>query len=260
MADEVLPGVLWLRGTRGSNVYLVRGGNGAFALVDTGFASSVGPIIDEVRRLCDPDSVTHVLLTHAHFDHSAAAPELARKLGAQVVAGRGDCVVDSGGALRLDDRYGRVSLRGRRVLRTMLRLPSAGERVLVDVPLEGEVELMPGLRAIPVPGHTPGTYCYVAERPGVAFTGDLFISHKDGLARTLAATNADDKLYLATLREFALRAPEAACPGHGRPILSGFRAALEELASGQREPLRLSNLPRRVRRLIAFAGFILRRR
>ena len=46
MADLLAPGLWWLHGTRGSNVYLVESDDGQLALVDTGFSSSAEAIID----------------------------------------------------------------------------------------------------------------------------------------------------------------------------------------------------------------------
>ena len=49
MADLLAPGLWWLHGTRGSNVYLVESDDGQLALVDTGFSSSAEAIIGELK-------------------------------------------------------------------------------------------------------------------------------------------------------------------------------------------------------------------
>lgn len=64
-------------------------------------------------------------------------------------------------------------LRTSRAPRTPLRrvmgrwLPELPHRL---VELRGEVEIVPGLRAIPAPGHTPGSYACVSS--DVAFIGE----------------------------------------------------------------------------------------
>lgn len=136
-----------------------------------------------------------------------------------------------------------------------------GGPVPVDRALTGEVEIVPGLLAVPVPGHTPGSYCFLAPEPGVAFVGDLVISHPGALSRPLALSNHDDEQFLRSLSSSAMRAPDVGCPGHGEPLVGNFR----------RELLMLSALPRRsllsplllwarFRRLAGFRGLLAGRR
>ena len=258
MAEAVAEGAWWLHGTRGCNVYLVRT-ESALVLIDAGFASSLAGIVRDVASVAPGEAVTHVLLTHAHPDHAGAAEGLRRHYGARVVAGVGDCEVIAGRAV-LREAVGRS--RGvRRLVRWWRgKSPGARVRVEVDEPLEGERPIG-GLLAVPTPGHTPGSYCYVLEREGLAFVGDLVISHRDGLARPLKWANDDDARYVETLATFAARAPEAGCAGHGPPVASGFRAQLLGLS---RLPRRSRWSPRgavaRLRRLRYFGGAISRRR
>src|SRR5690606_2965836 len=102
--------------------------------------------------------------------------------------------------------------------------------VIVDRPLTGEVTVAPGILAVPTPGHTPGSYCYLDEQRGVAFVGDLVISHRDALTRPMPVANADDSLYLASLHSFAQRARQVGCAGHGHPVTEGFGVQLRQLA------------------------------
>lgn len=255
MADVVVPGVWWLHQTRGSNVYLIETLDGQFVLVDTGFVDSADGIEREIERIVGGRPVTRILLTHGHFDHAGAAGSLRERLDAIIVAGRADCEWDGDRSV-LAGRAGRWHL-ARRLSGILLhrRQPV----VKVDRPIEGEVEVAPGIVAIPIPGHTPGSYCYLDSARGVAFVGDLVISHIDGLARPMRSSNADEVQYLETLRKFAGRAPEVGCPGHGTPVPTGFGTQL----------LGLSLLPRgntgmfsivRFRRLWRFAFGMSRRR
>jgi len=258
LADAVAPGVWWLHETRGSNVFLVEAGD-ALALVDTGFASSADGIVAEIERVAPGRRLTHVLLTHGHFDHTGAAGELRERLGALVVAGAGDCVLEDGHHVvrvdvgpshrrrRLLRLVGRARRAPRRLVRELRRLgrprapppppPEPTPPLRVDVALEGEREITPGLLAVPVPGHTPGSYCFVLPERGVAFVGDLVISHRDGLARSLAFANRDDGAYLDVLRQFAERAPEIGCAGHGPPVVGDFGKQLRALAALPRRSL-----------------------
>jgi len=265
MAVEVVPGVWWLEGTRGCNVYLARATDGSFAVIDAGFADNAPAIIREVHAVtgeADGALVTHVLLTHAHFDHIAAASEVARALGARVALGAGDCEEAPGGGWRA------ASIMPRRRPPPFVRLIRRGRSPMlfdpprVDLPIEGRCELLPGIEAVPTPGHTPGSTCYLlaptADRPGVAFVGDLVISHRDGLARSMVAANRDDHLYLDMLSTFATEAPPVGLAGHGYPVRQGFGDQLRALGELDREPLTPGNFFRRFRRIFAFNQFMWR--
>ncbi|MEX1022089.1 MAG: MBL fold metallo-hydrolase, partial [Dehalococcoidia bacterium] len=236
MAVEVAPGVWWLEGTRGCNVYLARARDGTFVLVDAAHRSSAGAIVREAHAIAGDAPVTHLLLTHRHFDHTGAAVEVARALSARIAIGEGDCEAAPDG--------------GRQVV--MRR----GAPVPVDLAIAGRCEVAPGIEAVPAPGHTPGSMCFVAVDAGAAFVGDLVISYGDGLARAMVAANGDDGRYLETLRRFAEEAPPVGLPGHGYPVRGDFAAALRDLADSPREPLTPRNALRRARRMMRFSTFM----
>lgn len=251
MAVEVVPGVWWLEHTRGCNVYLAQADDGTFVLVDAAFRSAAESIIRQVRAIALEAPLTHVLLTHDHFDHVGAAGEVAAALGARIALGVGDCERTADGGWQVEHepmRTGRLQGIGQRMLPPL----APGAPIPVHIAIEARCEIAPGILAVPTPGHTPGSTCFIAQRPGVAFVGDLVISHRDGLSRSLAAANRDDGRYLQTLRDFAREAPEVGLAGHGYPVRHGFGEALRELAELPREPLSRRNAWRRFRRMLAF--------
>jgi glyoxylase-like metal-dependent hydrolase (beta-lactamase superfamily II) len=130
----------------------------------------------------------------------------------------------------------------------------------VDIPLDGESEVLPGIRAVPVPGHTPGSYCFLAERRTAAFVGDLVISHGGRLTRAMRMANRDDNEYLESLQRFADVAPRAGFPGHGEPLLEGFGASLKALAALPRKRTDPGGILRRPLRLLRFSRQMLRTR
>lgn len=255
---EVAPGVWWLSGTRGCNVYLARARDGNFVVVDTGFRRNAAAIVTGVRTVLAPSPsarVTHILLTHAHFDHTAAAIEVARALGAQIALGVGDCIPRTNGgwcSMPMVRRHPAIVRR--------LRAHVEPETIPIDVVIEGRCEIAPGIEAIPTPGHTPGSTCFVARESGVAFVGDLVISYPDGLARSMVAANRDDRRYLGGLGEFASEARQlgvtVGLPGHGHPIRANLVERLEELSTLPREPLSIHNAWRRLRRMVQFNSFM----
>ncbi|MBA4181197.1 MAG: hypothetical protein C0506_11465 [Anaerolinea sp.] len=222
VADLLAPGLWWLHGTRGSNVYLVEADDGQLALIDTGFASSADAIVAELNMLGLLPRLASILLTHMHLDHAGSAGRLRRLTGARLIVGRGDCF-ERDGQLLLRTRVGRTHIAH---LLTGRRTPAP-----VDVAITGETEVLPGIRAVPAPGHTAGSVCYVLDRLGAAFVGDLVISHGGELTRAMRLANQDDTLYLETMKRFALEAPEKGLPGHGVPVLDGFGDALRTLAA-----------------------------
>lgn len=259
MADLIVPGVWWLHDTRGSNVFALEVADNRFMLVDCGFATSAMGIAAELELIAPGHTLSEILLTHAHIDHSGAAAQLRERFGASVIAGAGDCALDEVRGMVLREPVGR-SHRWRRFLNSLARSRSRHE-CIVDMALSGETELAPGIVAVPTPGHTPGSYCYVDGIHGVAFVGDLVISHKGRLTRPLRAANADDPCYLQALREFALRAPAIGCAGHGEPIMDDFAVALTALAAlPRRRVASLTGGPARAFRLLHFARMLMRQR
>jgi glyoxylase-like metal-dependent hydrolase (beta-lactamase superfamily II) len=251
-ADPAGPGVWWLRGTRGSNVYLIECADGRLALVDTGFGSSSAAILRELGERGAGRELAAILLTHGHLDHCGAAREVAEATGALLVAGAGDCDAD-GETYWLRPHMGRTH-----PFRIRRRRPSSPVRV--DIAAGRELEVLPGIVAVPAPGHTPGSLCFVAKHLGAAFVGDLVISHGGELTRPLRVSNHDDRQYLATLSSFAAEAPAAGYPGHGEPVLSGFGDALRTLAALPRRRPGPGAQLQRLRRLARFSAGMARRR
>lgn len=98
--------------------------------------------------------LTHVLLTHVHYDHSAAAPDLRERYGAEVAAHEAEAeALENGRDLTLHE---------------MFQSPPAP--CPVDTRLR-DGDSVAGLEARHTPGHSPGATCYAAEDQ--ALVGDL---------------------------------------------------------------------------------------
>ena len=73
-------------------IYLVRFGNKA-ALVDAGCGGAHAKLVANIDRcLQGGASVSHLLLTHCHYDHTGGAEALRRTYGCAIVAHAGDAV------------------------------------------------------------------------------------------------------------------------------------------------------------------------
>ena len=257
MAELVAPGVWWLHGTRGSNVYLLEARDGQLALVDTGFGANVEAIVSELASIGNGRPLAAILLTHQHFDHVGSALAVQKRTGARVIAGRADCARTSDDRWVIDVHTGRSHV-ARAVLRGLLRRQAAA--VPVNLALEGKLEVLPGVIALPAPGHTPGSYCFVSKAARAIFVGDLVISHGQRLSRPLAQSHADAEQYEQTLHSFASLEMAVGCPGHGQPVLEGFGDALMTLSETLPRPPSMRGLRDRMLKLHSFTLGMYRRR
>ncbi len=116
----------------------------------------------------DLGAVSDVFLTHGHFDHVAAAARCPR---ANIHIGAGDAEV-------LAHRAASRALVPR-LFGTLLSVPAveASHRIEGNLTIDvGDGEFV---LAMPLPGHTPGSYAYLFD--GVLFTGDALFVGADGL-------------------------------------------------------------------------------
>ena len=152
-----------------SDIYAARLGR-RIIIFDAGMdpeARALELLIDALGA--DLTSVSDVFLTHGHFDHVAAAK---RCPNARVHIGAGDADVL---AHRTPARAVVPRLFG-----ALLSVPAieASDRLVGRQAIavgDGEEVL-----AIPLPGHTPGSYAYLFD--GVLFTGDALYIHEGHMA------------------------------------------------------------------------------
>ncbi len=213
-----------------STIALVRGA-GRVILVDVG-AFGVRRML--ARQLAAhgvrPEAVTDVVLTHAHYDHAVnftLFPNAAVWIGAAELAW---AERQPPGFNPLPELYVRELATSARVRRV-----HAGE------------SLLPGLRALAAPGHTPGHLLYLLEATDapVLFTGDAaknraeLLSNEVDTTEDRAASLASLALIWNTWRE---RPGTLLVPGHdltmrlnaaGRPEYVGARKAAIEAWFGE---------------------------
>jgi glyoxylase-like metal-dependent hydrolase (beta-lactamase superfamily II) len=145
-----------------SYVYAVKY-SGGLVMVDGGIKNgSEGQIAQWLSYWgLEKEPVTHLLITHGHWDHAGLAADY-RAAGAKIAVHRGDlCRVESGGPPPDDPEQ--------------IRWPACK----VDIVLEGDGKFSTGeldWEAIHVPGHTPGSVIYRLALDGrdVWFVGDFF--------------------------------------------------------------------------------------
>jgi glyoxylase-like metal-dependent hydrolase (beta-lactamase superfamily II) len=215
-AAAVAPDVYLLGATQPAAAYAVSTSDG-LVLIDSGLETSADAIAAQLAQLrLDIRRLRAILLTHVHADHSLGARHLRQRTGARVYAGRADCPPLRSG-------------RPREAFFSTYEMPERNTHPTeVDVELTGEEVLTFGaarFRVVATPGHTPGSVCYLLERPDlrVLFTGDVIQCLRpaeQGLLGTYSAYlpplyrgNAHD--YLASLRLLrSLPPPDLVLPGH----------------------------------------------
>ncbi|SPH18123.1 Hydroxyacylglutathione hydrolase [Defluviimonas aquaemixtae] len=200
----------------GTNTYIL--GEGVVAVIDPGPADPVhlGAILG---ALSPGERIGHILVTHAHLDHSPLARPLAEVSGAPVLA-YGDA------------RAGRSSVMERLAKGAGL---AGGEGV--DDGFAPDIRLADGDRiagpdwevtAIHTPGHFGNHLSFLWRE--VAFSGD----HVMGWASSLISPpDGDMGAYMASLARLEGSGAVRLYPGHGSPVTDAS-ARIAELAAHRR--------------------------
>ena len=91
--------------------------------------------------------------------------------------------------------------------------------------VEGDREVMPGLRTLSTPGHSPGAVCFVAEELGTVFTGDTLFQGGPGAT---GRSYSDADLIKESIRARLLTLPDDTVvhTGHGPDTTIGAERAI----------------------------------
>ena len=165
-------------------------------IIDPGGTDWVLETLEKKRKKC-----THILLTHAHYDHIGGAESVRNATGALI------CILDK------EEPY----LRDSRMNLAAMFWDSAFSGFHADKILkDGEILKVAGLsfEVIACPGHTPGGASYYLRDQQVLFCGDtLFL---DSYGRTdLPGGNMQDLSDTIIRRLFILEGEIRVYPGHG---------------------------------------------
>lgn len=151
-----------------------------YVLIETGFGSKWTDkergFYDLERRdiinaLCEAgvssEQIAHVIVTHLHFDHAAGLTRMNKEGAAVPVFENADIFVQR---REWDDALANKSTMNRTYLRD--HLDPIADRVR---PVDGEVDVLPGITVWPMPGHTWGQQAvrFNDARGTVVFAGDV---------------------------------------------------------------------------------------
>jgi glyoxylase-like metal-dependent hydrolase (beta-lactamase superfamily II) len=169
-------------------------GHGTVAVIDPGpdDPAHVQAIVDGLSG----ETISHIVITHTHMDHSPAAPALKAATGAKIV-GCAPLVLSDDGP-RADAGFDATY---------------APDAVLAD----GDSISGPGwtLTAVATPGHTSNHLCFALAEEKALFSGD----HVMGWSTTVVAPpDGDMAAYMASLRKLLDRDDAIYHPTHGEPV------------------------------------------
>lgn len=153
--------------------YVLREGEDLY-LIDSGFLGGKRALKRALRaRGWQGLPIRGILLTHGHLDHLCNVTPFAHRNGGWVAAPAGDLSFCEGRA-RYEGLKRIIGIQ-EAIGRCLFRVPPFTPGRLVE---EGDTfPILGGLRAIALPGHTPGHTGYFCEARSWLFCGDLFASY-----------------------------------------------------------------------------------
>ena len=175
----------------GTGTYIV--GRGRVAIVDAGpdLAGHVDAVLHAVRG----ETVTHLIVTHTHIDHSPATRHIKAATGAESYGfgphggGEGPAVEEGADRDFMPDH-----------------------RLEDGAVIEGDGWT---LEAVHTPGHTSNHLCFALAEEGALFSGD----HVMGWSTTVVSPpDGDMGAYMASLDKLTARGEATYWPTHGPPI------------------------------------------
>lgn len=181
----------------GTCSYIV--GSGHVAIIDPGpdLAEHVDALLDAVRG----ETVTHILVTHTHKDHSPAARAIKAATGATLVG----CSAH---------RSARPLFEGEvNVLEASTDKDYAPDRELV----EGDIIEGPGwtLETVATPGHMANHLAFSLREEKALFSGDHVMAWSTTVVAPPDGSMGD---FIASLDKLRGRDEEVYWPGHGGPV------------------------------------------
>jgi glyoxylase-like metal-dependent hydrolase (beta-lactamase superfamily II) len=185
------PGAFTFKGTLS---YII--GRGKVAIIDPGpvDARHTAALLDAVRG----ETVTHIVITHTHRDHSPGAAAIKAATGAPSFA--------EGPHRPSRDLF----------IGETARLDAGGDTAFVPDHRIAHGDIIEGdgwaLEAIATPGHTANHMAFALSGTGTLFSGDHVMGWSTSIVAPPDGSMSD---YMASLHRLAARSERVYLPGHG---------------------------------------------
>ena len=185
----------------GTNTYIL--GTNELAIIDPGPAvqSHFDAIMSSLNK---NQSITHILITHSHIDHSPLAKQLSERTSAPILA------------------FGESSS-GKSTIMTNLKNLNGGEGI--DYDFKPDVTLNDNqilknkewcIKSLHTPGHMGNHLCFSWEGENILFSGDLVMGWATSM---VSPPDGDLTDFMNSIKSLQLRSPDKLFfPGHGAPI------------------------------------------
>ncbi|MCW2605710.1 MAG: fold metallo-hydrolase [Frankiales bacterium] len=213
------------------NSYLLQGDDGTLVLVDAGTRSAPRTLLAALAALGrQPGDVTHLLLSHAHNDHTGGAKAVVDATGSRVVTHEREAVYVREGRMPQTD----PSTLGGRLLARLPGRATGFARVGVDEEFtDGDVlPLAGGIRVVHTPGHTPGHCSFLHDASGVLITGDAVFNVR-GLRYSFRSSCTDVALSRSSAARLGELEFDVAGFTHGPHVSDGAQAAVRAFLAGR---------------------------
>jgi glyoxylase-like metal-dependent hydrolase (beta-lactamase superfamily II) len=183
---------------KGTGTYIV--GHGQVAVIDPGpeIAAHIEALLGALRG----ETITHILITHTHLDHSPAAAAIKGATGAKTYG------FGPHGSGRAEDRTGVGGV-----------TEEGGDHAFVPdiVMRDGDAAEGPGWRldAVHTPGHTSNHLCFALPEERTLFSGDHVMGWSTSV---IAPPDGDMAAYMRSLAKLLERDDAVYWPTHGPSI------------------------------------------
>lgn len=201
-----------------------------WVLVDAGLIGCQGRILRAIEERFGVNARPEaIILTHGHFDHVGALPDLADRWQAPIYAHRLELPYLTG---RSDYPPPDPTVGGGAMARTAFLFPHRAYDFrphIQPLPEDGSVPGMPGWRWVHTPGHAPGHVALFRESDRMLIAGDAFTTQKQesllGVLTQYKAIHGPPTYFTIdwdaareSVRHLANLRPEMAATGHGLPM------------------------------------------